>query len=58
MLLRTSSERTAADPLEEETMAEAKEFRQTYGPWGFVAGASTGTGLALSNELAVAASTW
>jgi short-subunit dehydrogenase len=33
-------------------MPEAKEFRQTYGPWAFVAGASTGTGLALSTELA------
>ena len=27
-------------------------FRRQFGPWGFVAGASTGTGLALSNELA------
>jgi short-subunit dehydrogenase len=28
------------------------EFRRQFGPWGFVAGASTGTGLALSHELA------
>jgi short-subunit dehydrogenase len=28
------------------------EFRHQFGPWGFVAGASTGTGLALANELA------
>jgi uncharacterized protein len=33
-------------------MAQTQEFRDTYGPWAFVAGASTGTGLALSNELA------
>jgi short-subunit dehydrogenase len=31
---------------------EAPEFRQKFGPWGFVAGSTTGTGLALSNELA------
>jgi uncharacterized protein len=33
-------------------MAQPQDFCRTYGPWGFVAGASTGTGLALSNELA------
>ena len=27
-------------------------FSERYGPWAFVAGASTGTGLALSNEIA------
>lgn len=30
----------------------AVDFSEKYGPWAFVAGASTGTGLALSEELA------
>jgi short-subunit dehydrogenase len=35
-----------------QPVRSAAEFRRQFGPWGFVAGSTTGTGLALSNELA------
>jgi len=34
------------------TLTRVTEFVERYGPWAFVAGSSTGTGLALSNEIA------